>query len=123
MIPSRHFDHTIAIWGSQDVRGASFGDVTRNWSLVPSMDGVKIALQAKRETRQDAGPGERVVGEYHGYGSASLDVIEGDVVEIISGPEAAPEGADSRLLKVDSAYKPRGRHTQLVLIHWDGALT
>lgn len=123
MIPSRHFDHTVTIWGSQDVRGATFGEVSRTWSQVPSMDGVRIALQAKRETRQDAGPGERVVGEYHGYGPASLNVVEGDVIEVTAGPEAAPEGADPRLLKVDSAYKPRGRHAQLVLIQWDGALT
>ena len=122
MISSRHFDHTVTIWGSQDVRGNTFGDVSRNWSQVSGMSEVRIAIQAKRETRQDSGPGERVVGEYHGYGSAALDVVEGDVIEVIEGPEACPNPSEVRLLKVDSAYKPRGRHTQLVLIQWDGSL-
>lgn len=121
MISPRHFDHTVTVWGSQDVRGSTFGDVSRLWSIVPNQEGVRIALQAKRETRQDSGPGERVVGEYVGFGSAAMDVIEGDVIEITAGTEAS-QNNDCRLLKVDSAYKPRGRHTQLVLIQWDGAL-
>jgi hypothetical protein len=122
MISSRLFDHTVTVWGSQDVRGATFGDVERQWSPVPGMSDFRIAIQTRRETRQDAGPGERVVGEYNGYGPASMDVIEGDVVEITAGTEASPNPAEVRLLKVDSVYKPRGRHTQLVLIHWDGEL-
>jgi hypothetical protein len=122
MIPTRLFDHTVTVWGSQDVRGATFGDVERSWSRVPGQDGVRIAIQARRETRQDAGPGERVVGEYAGFGPASMDVVEGDVIEITAGPEASPNPNECRLLKVDSAYKPRGRHTQLVLIQWDGEL-
>lgn len=123
MIPARHFDHTVTIWGSQDIRGSTFGDVSRLWHQVPGMSEVRIAIQTQRETRQDAGPGERVVGEYHGFGPASLDVIEGDVVEVIAGPEAYHEAPhEVRLLRVDSAYKPRGRHTQLVLVQWDGEL-
>ena len=122
MIPARHFDHTVTVWGSRDIRGATFGDVERTWSPVPGQDGIRIAIQARRETRQDAGPGERVVGEYAGFGPASMDVIEGDVIEVTAGPEASANPDEVRLLKVDSAYKPRGRHTQLVLIQWDGEL-
>jgi len=116
MISARQFDHTVTVWGSQEVRGPTFGDVTRSWTTVPGMDGVRIAIQAKRETRQDAGPGERVVGEYMGYGPATLDVSEGDIAEITAGPDAP------LTLKVDSVYRPRGRHTELVLIQWDGVL-
>jgi hypothetical protein len=123
MIPARHFDHTVTVWGSQDKRGSTFGDISREWSQVPGQSDIRIAIQTRRETRQDAGPGERVVGEYAGYGPASMDVIEGDVIEVIDGPEAHPNPGEVRLLKVDSAYKPRGRHTQLVLIQWDGELT
>jgi hypothetical protein len=121
-IPARHFDHTVTVWGSVDVRGATFGEVSRTWSIVPGQSDIRIAIQARRETRQDAGPGERVVGEYVGFGHASMDVIEGDVIEVISGPEAHPNPGEVRLLKVDSSYKPRLRHTQLVLIQWDGEL-
>src|SRR5690606_2964046 len=101
MISPHLFDHTVTIWGSQDVRGSTFGDVSRTWSRVPLMADVEIALQVKRETRQDAGPGERVVGEYHGFGAAALDVIEGDVVEVTDGPEACPNPGEVLLLKVD----------------------
>lgn len=121
MIPARHFDHVVTIWGSQETRGPTFGDASRRWSMVPGMDQIRIAIQAKRETVQDAGPGDRTVGEYRGFGSAALDVIEGDVIEVHSGPEASVN-EEPRLLQVDSAYKPRGRHAQLVLIQWDGAL-
>jgi hypothetical protein len=122
-IPARHFDHTVTVWGSADVRGSTFGDVSREWSQVPGQSDIRIAIQTRRETRQDGGPGERVVGEYVGFGHASMDVIEGDVIEVISGPEAHHNEGDVRLLKVDSAYKPRGRHMQLVLIHWPGELS
>jgi hypothetical protein len=122
MIPSRHFDHVVTIWGSNELRGPTFGDASRRWSMVPGMDQIRIAIQARRETVQDAGPGERTVGEYAGFGPASLDVIEGDVIEVHSGPEASRNPEEPRLLKVDSAYPPKMRHMQLVLIQWDGAL-
>lgn len=122
MIPSRHFDHVVTVWGSQEVRGATFGEPKRLWSMVPGQDGIRIAIQTRRETRQDAGPGERVVGEYAGFGPASMDVVEGDVIQVHSGPEASRNPEEPRLLKVDSAYPPRMHHMQLVLIQWDGAL-
>lgn len=121
-IPARHFDHRVRIWGSTDLRGPTFGDVGRVWSIVPSQDDVGMAVQAKRETRSDQGPGERVVGEYAGFAHAGVDVIEGDVIELLSGPEASGDLNEPRLLKADSVYRPRGRHTQLVLIDWQGAL-
>ena len=121
-IPARHFDHRVRIWGSSEIRGATFGDASRIWSPVPEQDDVGMAVQAKRETRADQGPGERVVGEYRGFAAASTDVVEGDVIEILSGPEASVDPNSPRLLKADSVYRPRGRHTQLVLIDWQGAL-
>lgn len=117
------FDHTVTVWGSQQLRGATFGDATRQFSKVPGQDDVRIALQVRRETRQDAGPGERTVGEYNGYGPAAMDVIEGDLIEIIAGTEADPDPNQTRLLKVESCYKPRGHHTQLVMRHYDGRLS
>jgi hypothetical protein len=122
MIPSRHFDHVVTIWGSHELRGPTFGDASRLWNMVPGQDQIRIAIQTKRETRSDQGPGERVIGEYKAFGPASLDVIEGDVIEIHSGPEASVNAEHPRLLKVDSAYKPRSHHTELVLIDWQGAL-
>ena len=120
MIGASLFDHTVAVWGSQEVRGATFGEVGRTWSIVPGEAARQVSIQARRETRQDTGPGERVVGEYVGYGPVAMDVKEGDVIQVTAAPDA---GLVGQLLRVDSAYKPRGHHTQLVLIHWDGALS
>lgn len=122
MISARHFDHVVTVWGSQDVRGATFGDVERAHSMVPGQDQVRMAIQTRRESVNDAGPGERTAGEYKGFASASMDVIEGDIVEIHSGPEASVNPSEPRLLKVDSHYKPRNRHTELTLVNWDGEL-
>lgn len=122
MIPARHFDHTVTVWGSQETRGATFGDVTRQWSQVPGQDGIRIALQTRRETRLDVGPGERAVGEWRGFGHVAMDVVEGDVVEVTAGPELTVPSDEPFLLKVESAYRPRGRHLQLVLSDWSGEL-
>lgn len=116
MIPARHFDHTVTIWRATEAAGATFRDIGRSWAKVSGEDGVGMAVQAKRETRQDAGPGERVVGEYRGFAPAGMDVVEGDVVQVTAGPESP------RNLKADSVYRPRNRHTQLVLVEWQGAL-
>lgn len=121
-IPTHHFDHRVRIWGSKESRGSTFRDVTRIWSIVPGQDDVGMAIQAQRETRQESGPGERVVGQYAGFAAASIDAVEGDVIEILSGPEASADPEEPRLLKADSVYRPRGRHTQLVLVDWQGAL-
>lgn len=122
MIPARHFDHVVTIWGAQDVRGVDYGDVQRQWSRVPLMESVRVTIQARSERVRAAGPGELVEGEYKAYGSASLNVVEGDVVEIVSGPEASGNPLVPRLLKVASAYKPKNRHTQLVLTDFAGTL-
>lgn len=122
MIPSRHFDHTVRVWGSQVTRGPEFSEPERQWSPVPGQDNVPMAIQTKRESVNDAGPGERVAGEYVAYGHAAVDVLEGEVIEVLSGPEFDSNPNCVRTLKVDSAYRPRGRHLQLVLIEWMGVL-
>lgn len=122
MIPARHFDHVVTVWGSQETRGATFGDVERQWSRVPNQDHVGMAIQAITEGQRDMGPGEHDEGEYRAFAHASMDVIEGDVVEIHSGPEASVNTDAPRLLRVKSSYKPRLRHTQLRLVAWMGEL-
>jgi hypothetical protein len=122
MISARLFDHTVTVYGSQDIRGATFGDVARAWSPVPGSVDVRIAIQTRREERKDSGPGERVDGEHQGFGHASLDIVEGDVVMVTAGSEASGDPDKPKLLKVQSAYRPRGHHTQLVLTDWSGVL-
>jgi hypothetical protein len=122
MIPSRHFDHTVTVWGSHEHRGPTFGDVTRRFSQVPGQDGVRIALQTRKETRLDSGPGERVAGEWRGFGHAAMNVVEGDVIEVTAGPELTVPSDEPLYLKVESAYRPKGRHLQLVLSDYSGEL-
>lgn len=114
------FDHRVRVWGSQEIRGASFGDPSRKWSPVPGHEDVPMAVQVRRESRTDGGPGEHVAGEYKGFAGAGVDVVEGDVIEIVSGPEASTNPSEVVALKVDSVYRPRGHHTELVLIQWLG---
>lgn len=121
MISATHFDHVVTVWGSQETRGSTFREATRSWQKVPGEDRVGMAIQARRETRSDEGPGERVAGEYKGFASAAMNVTEGDVIEIHSGPEASASGP-TRKLKADSVYRPRGHHTELTLVQWDGEL-
>lgn len=122
MISADFFDHTVAIWGYREGQGSTFREAERGWFVVAGQDDVAMAIQTRRETLANEGMGERVVGEYRGYGPASLDVCEGDVIEVHTGPMAPPDGADPVLLKVDGVYRPSGRHTELTLIQWDGEL-
>lgn len=123
MISTSFYDHTVTIWGSRQTRGDDFGEPDRQWSPVFGQDGRKVALQSKSGSLQEVGPGERVVGEYMAYGPVDLDVCEGDIFEVWAGPQVPPNSEDSLLLKVDSQpYRPFGRHTEIVLVHWGGEL-
>lgn len=123
MIGGVAYDHRVTVWGSQDVRGATFGDVEREWSRVPGMSDVRMKITPTRETRSDEGPGERVVGEYEAFAASRANIVEGDVLEVLEGPEASRNPDRVRKLRVDAAY-PNGMHqTELVLTHWDGALS
>lgn len=115
MIGGLAFDHTVTVWRSTESRG-SLREVIRSWAKVPAATGVRIGFQTKRERREDPGGGERTTGEYAGYAPASLDVEEGDVIQVLAGPSAPMQ------VEVDSAYPPRGHHMQLVLIEWKGTL-
>lgn len=115
-ISARFLDHTGTIYGSTDSRGAGFGDVTRRYTQVPGMVDVPLALQQRFERRDDPGGGQRPTGEWKSGGSASLDVEVGDVIDYTAGPNAPI------CLRVDAREKPGGRHTELVMVTFDGEL-
>jgi hypothetical protein len=117
MIPATMLDHTATVWRSTESRSASLRSVSRSWSKVSGEDGVRLAVQTRRERREDVGPGETVGGEYSGYGPAGRDIEEGDVVQLTAGPEAPAT------LEVDSAHRPRNEHLELVLVNWEGSLS
>lgn len=116
MISATHFDHRAAIWRFFESTSATLRVKERSWAQVPQSDRVPMAVQVRRETWGEVRGGEKVGGEYQAFAHASVDVMEGDVIDVHEGPEAPVK------LEVDSVYRPLNRHTQLVLIPWDGSL-
>lgn len=115
MVGPAQYDHTVTVWRSTESRGA-LREVTRSWSKVAGAIGTRMGVQPRRERRQDTGGGERVTGEYAGYGPAGLDVQEGDVVQVTAGPEAPCS------LLVDAASRPLGHHLEATMVSWKGEL-
>lgn len=117
MISALHFDHRAAVYRSTESESASLRVVERSWATVDGNDDVPIALQARRQTWENRQGGEKVGGEWMAYAEPGMDVAEGDVLQVTSGPQAP------LTLKVDSAYPPRAHHMELVLIPFDGSLS
>ncbi len=115
MIPARHFDHVATVWRFQEVRTSALRSAERVWS--PVAEDRPIGLQRRRGAWESRQGGEASGGEWKGYASASLEVCDGDVLEITGG-RMAP-----LTLEVDEAYPPRSHHTELVLVPWDGELS
>lgn len=117
MISSALLDHTAAVWRFSESKSASLRFRERDWVRVPNHDSIEITVQTRRESWDNPGGGQKPVGEWAAYGPPTMDVREGDVLEIYEGPNAPMK------LEVDSARCPRGHHTELVLVSWEGRLT
>lgn len=112
------YDHTATCHRATESKGADFREVTRTWAAVAAATDFELALQVNREAREDAGPGERVRGEYNGYcEDAEIDVQEGDVLDVTAGPDSPAT------LYVEQVYRPANDHAEFVLSSWDGSLS
>lgn len=85
-------------------------------TLTPLPDTERMALDTSPFRSGDEGAGQFVEGSAEGFMRATADVQEGDVLEVISGPEAP------RTLRVISASRPRGHHCELVMEMYRGKL-
>lgn len=117
MIGGVLYDHTVTVWRFRESESSTLRVKERRWAPVSGEDGVRLSIQTRRESWDNPGGGQKAVGEYSGYGPPNLDILEGDVLEVYEGPEAPMK------VEVDSARRPRGHHTELVLISWQGSLS
>lgn len=114
MIGGGAFDHSADVYRPSEGVGTRFREVTKNWARVTPR--VRLAVSAKRESRNSSGPGTLIQGEYTGMGAVELDICEGDVLLVTEGPEAPLQ------VEVDSARRPRGHHLELGLKTWSGSV-
>lgn len=113
MKPGAHlFDHTVQFWRPTEGKDETTRRVERTMATLG--DPVDAAVQSDRRSLQTLGPGETEVGRWKVYLTGGPEVREGDICEVVSGPEAQRE------LKVEEAYEPRGRFRQIRCSNWEG---
>lgn len=110
-------NHTLSRYRSTESKGTN-ESVVRTWApgggfssgfdlgFTSSLAG---AVQVKGESWSDDGGGERVIGKYLVFLLAGADVLEGDILAVTAGPDAANFG----FLWVDGVSQPRGHHTEV----------
>ena len=116
MIPAPLLDHRATVWRYRELRGTSLREKTRQWGRVSRARRIGLILKANRERRDDTGAGERTTGEYMGVCNATVDVCEGDVLEVYSG-RMSPIN-----LRVEEHDAPGGQTAELLLIPFTGTL-
>lgn len=92
----------------------AYGDVTRTWGDVASE---RCAVVPPKRVLGDSGAGEEPVGTMELYMRVGADLQDGDVVVVLTGPEA---GTTWRAANVT---RPRLHHTEARLVTFvQGAL-
>lgn len=118
MLATPLLDHEATVWRRNETKGPKFREVQPGWAIVSGTADTAFGIQVRSERREDPGGGEAVMGDYAGYASdPELDVQEGDVLQLTSGPESPAN------LEVQRVYRPRKHHTELTLTAWHGSLT
>jgi hypothetical protein len=107
------FDSTIRIWRA-DVSKDRIGVEEREYTPVAV---VGAAVNRSRAPQVDIGAGEASVGAVRWYGLSTIDVRPRDVCEVIDGPDAG-----RRWEVNEPPVRPRGHHTQVDCIEWNGIL-
>ena len=107
------FDSEIRIWRPAFVRD-SVGMEDTTYTPVGE---VGAAINRSRAPETDVGAGHAPTGSIRWYGLPTIDVQPRDVCEVIAGPDAG------RLWEVNEPpTRPRGHHTQVDCIEWNGKL-
>jgi hypothetical protein len=71
-------------------------------------------VQHRRQVQSALGPGDAPVGEWKVYLRLGPLVQADDIVQVTDGANAP------RLLRVEDAYRPQGRHLELTCSAWHG---
>jgi len=106
-------DTTIQIW-RPSITDDSVGIEERDYAPVFTVDAV-----FNRATQQEAniGAGLAPVGSMRWYGRPDIDVRPRDICEIVDGPEAG------KTFEINAPpVRPKGHHTQVDCIEWNGVL-
>jgi hypothetical protein len=100
------FDSTARIRRGTAGAPDGYGDVTDAWADVATE---RCALVPPKRAIGDSGAGMEPVGTMEVYMRAGADLRRGDVLVMLTGPEA---GTTWRALDV---HRPRGHHTEAAL--------
>ncbi len=114
---STWFDSEIRIWRPTPETD-SLGVEAESYTL---MDTVGARLNRSTTTTKASGGGLSDVGTLRWYGLPTIDVLRGDVCEVISGPDKG-EGT-GRTWEVDEEpVRPANHHCQVDCVEWHGVL-
>lgn len=103
-------DHTVTVYRKSQTVG-TLRSVKRTY--LPVAVGAPMAVQTFSERFRDARGGQLTQGDYLGFAEVDLDVQEGDILAVTGGAD----GWDNiGWLKVDGVSRPRGHHTEVVLV-------
>lgn len=112
----RLFDHTVRIWRPTAAPTARLGVERRTYAILVASAG--CALNRNVSPEQDQGAGMDQTGRRRFYMRPDSPIQARDVIEILTGPDA-----DGQRWEVDqNPTRPRGHHTQVDSIAWNGIL-
>lgn len=108
------FDSRIRIWRTISGRDAVAAE-TRTYVPVTIYD---AAINRSKTKTMPSDAGMQEIGTLRWYGLPGIDVRPRDICEVIAGPDAG------HTWEVDAEpVHPRGHHTQVDCIQWNGTLT
>lgn len=110
-------DHRADAYRATGDTVGSHGQSTTTLAAEPVAAGFPCSVLVDSERLEQVGPGELAIGAYRvGSPDPGLDILEGDVVHVHTGPEAP------LTLRVESRSSPRGAITLLRCATWKGKL-
>ncbi len=111
----RLFDHKVLVWRPTATHANRLGAQTRTHTQVGTLQGA--AVNRESAPMADQGVGMVPTGRRRLYMRPDANVQERDVVQIVDGPDAGGTW------EVDQPpTRPRGHHTQVDAIAWNGQL-
>ena len=110
-------DHVVRAWRPTTARGPLREEVRTLVPVLAVPEEPNAAVNRPRAPFGETGPGIAPVGERVIYMEADADVMELDVLELVSGPDA-PGTFEVN----DIVTAPRGHHLELRCRVWHGTL-
>lgn len=107
-------DHTVRVRRPTESKDNPLRVVERSYPVIGTYP---CAVNRTQARIGDVGPGLAPIGDRVVYLEASADVAARDILELLTGPDA-PE-----TLEIDRPpTRPRGHHTELICLFYNGTL-